>query len=183
MSSLGGQLLIASPELLDPNFRRSVVLIVQHTSDGALGLILNRPLRMRLDEAWRQVKHEPCPRDDALFWGGPCEGPLMALHADPERAEIAPLEGVHFAGQSEHLDQLVVDTHLRARFFVGYAGWSAGQLEQELQAGGWIVAPALADDVFHYEEDLWRLVLRRASGEAYRRLLGIDAGPPDLSVN
>jgi len=80
MKSLQGHLLIASPTLLDPNFRKSVVLLVQHNEEGAMGLVLNRPTETKLCEAWTQVAETDCASDASLNLGGPCEGPLMALH-------------------------------------------------------------------------------------------------------
>src|SRR5205814_2997514 len=82
MKSLQGQLLIASPKLFDPNFFRSVVLLVQHTENGALGLILNHPLEMTIANAWEQVSEMPCEATGVLHQGGPCDGPLMVLHTE-----------------------------------------------------------------------------------------------------
>src|SRR5687768_5273835 len=88
MKSLQGQLLIASPKLFDPNFFRSVVLLVQHTDAGALGLVLNRPLEMTINDAWGQVSETPCDATGFLHQGGPCEGPLMVLHTDSALPEL-----------------------------------------------------------------------------------------------
>src|ERR1700761_360810 len=84
-SPLKGKVLVASAELLDPNFARSIVLIVQHDENGAMGLVLNRPLETTVAEAWTQVSAVPYPNNDTLFQGGPCEGPLMVVHREAER--------------------------------------------------------------------------------------------------
>lgn len=161
MVSLKGKLLVAAPALLDPNFVQSVVLIVQHDENGALGLILNRPTEMTLKEAWQQVSEIPCQRDDALYVGGPCEGVLMALHPFEEQSQIEVVQGVYFATQSEQIQTLMErPEEKRMRFFVGYAGWQAGQLESEMETGSWTVAPADSQRVFGPDKDLWRRVKR-----------------------
>src|ERR1700748_1927959 len=107
MKSLQGYLLVASPKLLDPNFSRSVVLIVQHNDEGALGLVLNRPLDTTIDMVWDQVSQVPCLRDDPLHQGGPCEGTLMVLHGDPSLSPVQVLPGVYFNTEKESVEQLI----------------------------------------------------------------------------
>ena len=88
MKSLAGNLLIASPFLGDQNFNKSVVLIIQHTEEGAFGLVLNRPTNFRMADVWDIVSDdEPCPADAVIHYGGPVEGPLMALHTKRSRSE------------------------------------------------------------------------------------------------
>ena len=79
--SLEGQFLVASRKLLDPNFVRSVVLLVRHSDEGAMGLVINRPTKTTVAEAWRQVSEAPARREALIHLGGPCRGPLMAVHA------------------------------------------------------------------------------------------------------
>ncbi|HEX4792994.1 MAG TPA: YqgE/AlgH family protein, partial [Humisphaera sp.] len=107
MNSLQGHLLIASPQLADPNFARSVVLIVQHNESGALGLILNRPLETNLQSVWEQVSDVPCFVDQPLHQGGPCEGPLMVLHGDESLSEMSLLPGVYWSTDKDSVEQLV----------------------------------------------------------------------------
>ncbi len=138
MESLQGLLLVASPELADPNFRKTVVLIVRHSADeGTLGLVLNRHTSTSVRELWQRMGQENCKRDTPLSLGGPCEGPLMALHTDAQVAELEVLPGLYFTASSDQLRALVDEDENAgpARFFFGYAGWAAGQLEMELQAG------------------------------------------------
>src|SRR5687767_11112387 len=97
MTSLQGQLLIASPKLVDPNFFHTVILLVQHNDEGALGLVLNRPLRTTVKEMWREVaEDEECEVEGPLHQGGPCEGALMVVHADAAEAEAQVTDGVYF---------------------------------------------------------------------------------------
>src|SRR4051812_3769237 len=142
MKSLQGQLLIASPKLFDPNFFRSVVLLVQHSEAGALGLILNHPLEMTINDAWAQVSEIPCDAQGFLHQGGPCDGPLMVLHTDASMNEMSVLPQVFFTTDRDEIQNLVTQNQSQMKFFVGYAGWSPGQLESELEDGEWLMTKA-----------------------------------------
>jgi putative transcriptional regulator len=167
MKSLQGQLLVASPKLQDPNFFRSVVLIVQHNDDGALGLVLNRPLEPTIDSVWDQVSEGPCLSDAHLHRGGPCDGPLMVLHTDDDHSQIEVLGGVHFTTEKDAVEQLVSDpTGKPLKFFLGYAGWSAGQLEGELSEQAWVTIDGTAEQVFLEDVEPQWDALRRAIGRA-----------------
>ena len=165
MESLQGQLLIAAPSLLDPNFRRTVVLIAQHTEDGAMGLVLNRPSEATVAETVPQLV--PLVEDGDTVWsGGPVEpGGVIVVAEFDDAAESAELifGDVGFMPAEAEPDEVAESTR-RARVFAGYAGWSAGQLEDELESDGWFVAPALDDDVFNDADDLWSVVLARKGG-------------------
>lgn len=184
MQSLQGHLLIAAPELLDPNFARTIVLIVRHQqSEGALGLVLNQPTNTSVREAWEQVSELPCHYDGQLYRGGPCEGPLTALHADELLLDVEVLPDVYASIQANHIEQLVAEDHSPIRFFAGTAGWAPGQLETELAEGSWLLAPATADLVFNTDERLWEKVQRKISGDAIISALGIKHIPDDPSSN
>jgi putative transcriptional regulator len=161
MESLQGHLLIASPRLMDPNFARSVVLIVQHNESGAMGLILNRPLDVNVQTVWEQVSETPCFLDEPMHQGGPCEGPLMVLHDDAKLSQISVIPGVNWSTEKEALEQLVVQNNGSMKFFVGYAGWGAGQLEGELETGSWLTVAANEEMVFSESEDQWEQLRRR----------------------
>ena len=108
MNSLQGFLLVASPALADPNFRKTVILIVRHSSeDGALGLVLNRETSTTIKELWERMGQENCASHQPLSLGGPCEGPLMALHTEQPLAEIEVLPGLYFTAGSDQLQTLV----------------------------------------------------------------------------
>jgi putative transcriptional regulator len=183
MNSLQGHLLLASADLRDPNFFHTVVLMVRHNDEGALGLVLNRPLSVRLSQVWNQVGDGEPRRDDVIHLGGPCEGPLMALHDEPTLGDSEALSGVHFCTSRELLEQLVADTSRQARFFAGFAGWSSGQLEGELAEGSWLTMPATVEHVFSVEPDLWEMLTRELSGKQILDTLHIRHVPPDLRMN
>src|SRR5690348_8195431 len=96
MESLAGKLLIASSGLMDPNFVQTVILMVQHDENGALGLVLNRPLQTTVKEACEQALETECEVEGYLYQGGPCEGPLMVLSGVETAGQIQVTEGVHF---------------------------------------------------------------------------------------
>lgn len=180
---LRGRLLVAAPMLQDPNFARSVVLMLEHAEQGALGLVLNRPTQTRLAETvpqWAELAAEP----GVVFLGGPVE-PSAAICL----AELAPgaePDGFQrLAGRLGVLD-LSADPALlggavaRLRVFAGYAGWAAEQLDAELMLGGWHVLDAAPQDPFSgVPATLWSAVFRRQPG----RLRLLAHFPPDPRLN
>jgi putative transcriptional regulator len=183
MESLEGQLLIASPQLLDPNFVKSVLLMIQHNQEGAFGLVLNRPVGKTVQELWREVGSAPCNSTQPIYLGGPVPGPLMSLHAKPDLAEMEPVPGVFFAAKKHHLDALVLHDDPTCKVFIGHAGWGSGQLESEIDQGAWRTLPATAERVFSTQDDLWELVLRQIGQAVLQDILHIKDVPPDPSVN
>lgn len=165
-----GMLLVATPELVDPNFAAAVVLLLDVDEQGALGVVLNRPTPVAVSEVlagWDEVVAEP----EVLFQGGPVstEGALaVGWLRDLEDVPVGFREVADGLGVVD-LDTPVelVDGSLSGmRIFAGYAGWGAEQLQGEIEEGSWYVVPALAPDVFRHDPaDLWREVMRRQPGE------------------
>jgi putative transcriptional regulator len=183
VNSLRGHFLVASSELNDPNFLRTVVLIVQHDEMGAMGLVLNRPTDATVRKVWEQVKHSPCEVDAPLYLGGPIEGPLVALHTRSEQADIEVLPGLFYTVQPDSLEKLVSQGDAPARFIAGYAGWGPEQLEGELEQGAWLVGPARPEQVLGQEVDLWEKISRELADTNLVSLLGIKHVPDDPSLN
>jgi putative transcriptional regulator len=179
--SLRGQLLVAGPSLLDPNFHRSVVLLGEHGADGAMGVVLNRPTAVAVSEAVPPLA-ALVDEGDVVHVGGPVQPQAVVVLADfvdPAAAESIVLDTVGFLpGEIEDAAEL---GRLRSvRVFAGYAGWASGQLEDELAEGSWLVFPAGTSDVFSVKPaDLWSEVLRRQGG-AYAVLSLL---PDDPRVN
>ena len=163
MESLAGKFLIASPRLIDPNFAQSVVLMVQHGEEGALGLVINRPLDTSLEDVCEKILETPCSTDGVLFQGGPCEGPLMVVHTHNNRSDIEIQPGVHFSTERESLEWLLRYNEAPIRFFVGYSGWTAGQIESEIETGSWLIVPAAEEQIFKGGDDLWSKLLTIAT--------------------
>jgi putative transcriptional regulator len=169
--SLKGRLLIASPALADSNFDHTVVLMLEHSDDVALGLVLNRPSDAPLDEflpAWGAAAADP----SVVFLGGPVSPDSaigLGLTATPDGDDLV-VGWIRVLGRLGTVDLGRDPTEVRPhvemlRVYAGYAGWAAGQLESELQAGGWFVADAELDDSLTAEPQLlWRNVLRRQRG-------------------
>lgn len=165
MESLRGQLLVASPGLLDPNFRRAVVLVTEHTQEGAAGLVLNRPSPVPVEVAVPDL--EALVEDDEEVWvGGPVQPEAVLVlgeFLDPDDATVPLFGSLGFPSLEEPEDIVRVTT--RRRVFAGYAGWGDGQLEAELSNEDWILESPLPDDPFTDDPDaLWADVLRRKGG-------------------
>ncbi|UGS38474.1 YqgE/AlgH family protein [Capillimicrobium parvum] len=182
MDSLRGQLLIAGPTLLDPNFRRTVVLVCAHSPEGALGLVLNRASPVdaleALPELGETLASTPPPR---LWIGGPVQEQSVVLLAEFEDpGESLMIEGdLGLVTDGATLEDLPTRTR-RLRAYLGHSGWGAGQLDAELEREDWIVAPLSAGDPFAEDaEDLWPNALQ-ALGGTYALLARM---PDDPSMN
>lgn len=180
-----GRLLVATPPLEDPNFDRTVVYMLEHHDEGALGVIINRPIGEELREPLdRWTDLQPTPQ--SVFLGGPVEPDALIALARTKQPlqeatdELAPVAGT-IASADLTADPAFVAASVEAvRIFRGYAGWGPGQLENEIDAGAWLVLDAEPGDLFDAEPDvLWRTVLRRQGG----RLAWLADAPDDLSAN
>jgi putative transcriptional regulator len=164
MDSLQGKLLVSSPALVDPNFRKTVVLVAHHDEEGAMGLVLSRPSDVAASEAVPSLVGLP-GGDDPVFVGGPVQPEaFMALaeFEDVDEAAAPIFDRLGFMPAEAEPDDLAIR---RLRLFAGYAGWGPGQLEAELEEPSWIVVAAEADDAFADDPDeLWRTVVARKGG-------------------
>jgi putative transcriptional regulator len=178
MESVRGQLLIAGPGLLDPNFWRTVVLIVEHTDEGAFGLVLNRPSETSVGEAVQELEELVDP-EDPLFIGGPVQPSsviVLGRFEDPSDAALVAFDDVGVMGGGGSVEERSVGM-LAGRAFVGHAGWGPGQLDSELERGDWILEPARVEDAFGTDPDrLWSTVLTRKGG-SYALVARMPADP------
>ena len=181
-SSRTGQLLIASRRLLDPNFVRTVVLIVQQDESGVIGLILNRPLDVTVAEACDPAAEEALGVREKLYQGGPCPGPLMVLHADAVIGGTQIMQGVHFTAEREQIGCLMRGEHAGpVRYYAGYSGWSPKQLEDEIEEGAWLLCPASAELVFaDAPASQWSALTTRLT---VGKWVDVDRMPEDPSNN
>jgi putative transcriptional regulator len=184
MSGLTGRLLVASPLLGDDNFRRSVVLVLDHGDDGALGVVVNRPLEVDVSAvlpAWQPYATMP----GRLFRGGPVAldsalGVVAVPGDDDEPVGVRRILGSLGLVDLDTPPEIVADGVAGLRIFAGYAGWGKGQLEDEIDQGAWYVVDAEARDAFSDSPDgLWRQVLRRQRGD----LAFLSTYPEDTSLN
>jgi putative transcriptional regulator len=178
MDSVRGQLLIAGPALLDPNFWRTVVLVVEHSDEGALGLVLNRPSETIVGDAITELDELLDP-DDLLLIGGPVQPSaviVLAEFEDPSDAALMAFDDVGVVGAGTSPQELSVGVR-QARAFVGHAGWGPGQLDAELERDDWILEPARLEDAFSSElRELWQTVLTRKGG-SYALVARMPADP------
>lgn len=187
--SLSGRLLAASPQLGDPNFRRTVVLIVEDDPDeGTLGVVLNRPTEVPLDqvlESWTPLATGP----RVVFRGGPISPnsalALALVDGGDEPVGWRSLDGTPMMARLGLIDlgappELLAGGITSMRVFAGYAGWGSGQLRDEIESGAWFVLPGEPSDAFVADPSgLWRAVLRRQGGD----LAMVATFPDDPSWN
>jgi putative transcriptional regulator len=184
MTGLVGRLLVATPVLDDPNFRRTVVLLLDHNDEGALGIVVNRPLEVDVSAVlplWQPYATAP----GRLFQGGPValDSALGVVAVPGDDAEPVGVKRIIGSVGLVDLDippQIIVGGVAGLRIFAGYAGWGSGQLETEISDGAWYVVDAEARDPFTDSPDqLWRQVLRRQRGD----LAFVSTFPDDPAMN
>lgn len=174
MDTHAGKLLVATPQLIDPHFWRTVIFMLQHDDDGTVGIVLNRPTPELVADhlpEWVAGETEPQP----VFYGGPVE-PEMAIGLGPGvRGDPTPLPGVTLVD----LSTSPPGDLRRIRIYSGYAGWGTGQLEAEIAEGSWYLVQASPDDPFDRPEGQWARILRRQNG--YLSL--VSTFPDDVALN
>lgn len=173
-----GKLLVASGELRDPNFAETVVLLIEHGEEGAMGVVINRATRVKLSELLPKIKGLT-ERADTIYEGGPVERSeiLMLLRSAQEPEDSRVVFGdVYLSASAALLKRLAAEPpreNAPFRVYSGYAGWAPEQLEAEVEAGAWHIFPATAETVFASPEELWRelndrTTLRLAGGRRDR---------------
>ncbi len=183
MSTLTGRLLVAAPRLLDPNFYRVVIFVLDHDDDGCLGVVVNRPSQLPLSvvlPAWAEAVTAP----PLLFSGGPVsQDAALAVGLAPGPGPALGFKRLTGSFGLVDLDlfpDALAGELTGVRVFSGYAGWGEGQVEAEIAEGSWYVVDAEPSDVLSPEPDrLWRAVLRRQSGE----LAYVSTFPDDPTKN
>jgi putative transcriptional regulator len=165
VKSLAPGFLIATPQLQDSNFHQAVVLMIEHSDEGSMGLCINRtaPLTFRELAKSQELKVAKSRRDDALYHGGPVEPYRgFVLHDSDrvdERNEILP--GLYLSVTGDSLTPLMLDERARVRFCLGYSGWAAGQIEFEMKQGSWLYTEADRDTVWLDEpRHIWDQVMK-----------------------
>jgi putative transcriptional regulator len=174
-----GRLLVASPSLADPNFRRAVVLLLEHTDEGALGLVLNRPTPLVAREALPGALADAMPEEERVHQGGPVQPEAVIVLADFSDTGLAATVAFERVGiVNPEADATLLGDGVRAiRAYGGYAGWGEGQLEREIAEEAWIDAAPTAGDVFGDDPDgLWSRVLERKGG-AWRLIARMPENP------
>jgi putative transcriptional regulator len=154
MNSLAGQLLIAPDIESDPDFIKTVILLIQHSEQQAVGVVLNRPSGKTIEEAWtgkRNWKSQQC-----IYSGGPVPGPLMAVHTCQPLGEIEILSGVYYSVQKKNIEKIAAGSDFLCKIFDSHTGWGPGQLEQWLEEKAFRILPATSESIFDVSDNVWK---------------------------
>lgn len=179
MEPNAGSLLIADPFLKDPNFMRTVVLITEHREDGTIGFVINRQYENTLDELLPEIDGKKLP----VYYGGPVQmNTIHFLHRYPDEIPggIEVIDGIYWGGDFDCVLELInsgqVDPE-RIRFYIGYSGWSSGQLDVEMEEKTWLTVEATRDLVFHQQaEEIWKDSLKHLGGD-YEMMVNFPIDP------
>jgi putative transcriptional regulator len=179
MEPSAGSLLIADPFLKDPNFMRTVVLITEHREDGTIGFVINRQYENTLDELLPEIDGKKLP----VYYGGPVQmNTIHFLHRYPDEIPggIEVMDGIYWGGDFDCVLELInsgqVDPE-RIRFYIGYSGWSSGQLDVEMEEKTWLTVEATPDLVFHQQaEEIWKDSLKHLGGD-YEMMVNFPIDP------
>jgi len=175
-----GTLLLAEPFMADENFRRSVILICRHDEDGTHGLLLNKPIKLRIQDL---LNNFPLDFDAKLLLGGPVgTDVIQTVHNQgillPDSVKLS--DGVFWGGNFEQLKKYIRLGTMKTqhvRFFLGYSGWTPGQLEEELKENSWIIADGASDALFYSSSNtMWQDVLTKMGG-IYKTMAGYPESP------
>ena len=164
-----GDLLISEPFLADPNFSRTVILLCEHNEEGSFGFVLNKSAKVKLNELIEGVDN----REDAIYVGGPVQqNTLQFIHKNNDLIEggIEVRDGIYWGGDFEEMLAMMEGDLIKEediKFFIGYSGWSAGQLKGELELNSWIISRNVnIDQIFNTDiESLWKEVLNTMGGK------------------
>ena len=174
-----GILLIADPFLKDPNFLRTVVFLCEHREEGSFGFVLNRKYENTLDELIPELKGYKLP----VFYGGPVQlDTIHFLHQYPDEIPggLEVINGVYWGGDFEKVVEMIKNEELeqnKIRFYIGYSGWSGGQLDDELKEKSWLTVKATRKLVFHVKfEEIWKESLKHLGGD-YEMMIHFPTDP------
>ncbi len=184
MRSLKGHLLIASPSLLASFFTRTVILMLDHSEDGAAGVVLNRPTEATVADIAETVFSEPIDWVKPLNLGGPVSGPLIVLHEVEDLSDQEVIPGVYNAVDISKVREAVMSRLEPSLILANYAGWGPGQLESEFGVNSWLTLPATPEYIFWAgSKDLWDVVVKAINARKLSEFLHLREVPPDPSMN
>ncbi len=181
-----GCLLVASPGWKSDLYSHSVCLLVQHDTQGSLGIFLNRNLQDINPDLWKHLAGDkPVAKAcRSVHFGGPQAGPVIAIHNREELAEYTTADGVYLAAQLDHLQQLVQAADCsEVRIVIGQATWRPGELDLELQAGKWIPMAITPQLVFASEDEMWGRAMRQIGNQYVTAITGAIGHASSARVN
>jgi putative transcriptional regulator len=184
MNSLKGHLLIATPQLLAPIFTRSVILMLEHNIEGAVGVIVNQPINTTVSDLAGKIFEEDFEWDKPLHLGGPVPGPLMVLHTAEDLADEVVLPGLCHTVDASRVQEIIRLRHEPSLIIANYSGWGPGQLEGEFGWDSWLTLPARPEHVFWTgEKELWKVVVNQVNAKKLSDFLNIRELPADPGLN
>ena len=170
-----GSFLVATPNLSQTPFEKSVIFVLQHNREGTFGVVLNRPADSRIKTAWQQISGIKFA-DQFIVNGGPIGGPVFAIHRDQSLGEMEIPGGIFVSSDREKFSELV-DQHSEFRIVFGIAGWKAGQLADEINSGIWFQVDAHPGHVFDDPDRMWEEFIRHYGRQVFSHVLGIHDLP------
>jgi putative transcriptional regulator len=184
MPSLKGQLLVATPESESPLFSHSVILMIEHDEEGAIGVILNQPISATVTDLAGKIFVDDFEWDKPISLGGPVAGSLMVLHTGERLADQEIIPGVYITADGAKVQALIEQRPEPSIVIANFSGWSPGQLEDEIEANSWLIVPATFDHVFWMnEKELWKVVVNQERVRSLTELVGLRIVPFDPSLN
>ncbi|HWE38739.1 MAG TPA: YqgE/AlgH family protein [Isosphaeraceae bacterium] len=184
MDSIAGQFLIATPKLVAPLFERSVLLMLDHSPEGAMGVILNKPIETTVADLAGKVFEEGFDWEKPLHLGGPVAGPLIVIHTIAELADREVVPGVFGTLEAAKAQEVIGRRPEPSFVIANYSGWGPGQLEDEFDRGSWLALPATTEQVFEIaDDDPWDTLLRAANALKLTADLGLPGIPDDPRAN
>src|SRR4051794_40757587 len=184
MNSLRGHLLIATPQMLAPIFSKSVILMLEHNEEGAMGVIVNQPINTTITDLAGKIFDEGFEWDKPLSLGGPVPGPLMVFHTMEELADQEVLPGVYHTLEASRVQEIIVRRPEPSLIIANYSGWGPGQLESEFGWDSWLTLPAKSEHVFWPgDRELWKVVVNEVNARKLSEFLKLREMPADPSLN
>jgi len=172
--SFEGQSILAAPSMDDPNFSQSVVYMVRHTPEDAIGLVINRPSSVRIQQVIKSMLDIDLDCQSPLFRGGPVDGPLVLIHDQPDASDLSVAEDIFLSSDAHHIQEVIANPDATFRLIDGFAGWGPGQLEEEFETGCWLRSDIAFEDLFSDPHDLWKRLIYRVGEHV------ISRGKPSL---
>lgn len=184
--NLSGHLLVAAPDWKHELFGRVVCLVVHHSAQGAIGVVLNRHLALPTDALLQKLAGDaPVRRSAAIHFGGPQAGPVVAVHDRADLAEFTSAEGVYLAAQIQNLRQLVVssDSDTQVKIMIGQADWGAGELDYQFAEGKWLPLPVSSKLVFADDSEMWQRAMHGVGDMVLASLVEASVRPECILTN
>lgn len=183
--NLAGFLLVAAPSWQHEHYGQSVCLVVHHSPERAIGVVLNRHLPVPAGELWQKLAGDKPVRTAAINFGGPQAGPVVAVHDRRELAEFTSAEGVYFAAQIQNLKQLAASPtdEAQVKIIVGQADWGAGELDRQFADGNWFPLPVSSGLVFADDSEMWPRAMHRVGDLVVASMSGARVQPADVLTN